>query len=237
MAAYKYFITSKDVLEFLCLKFLFVGGPRQGKSTTCRRVSKEIIDLMSAREEMRIHPSTGTVECCSSILVQNKFNTATSKLEAEWLVLKSLVDEACILFRILKGSLGTRNITPVASISSNVDRETVSESSQASSTVPSPQEECKQRGVFDTVKSFFHSIIWSTPKRSPPSPEHNPPPPKRARTAYGATKFEDYSEIAAIFNEVVQNPTFAEDLKHSIKALLRIEDTGGQPELMDIAVL
>ncbi len=38
--AYKHFIVSKDVLELLSLKLMFVGPPRQGKSTTRRRVRK-----------------------------------------------------------------------------------------------------------------------------------------------------------------------------------------------------
>ncbi len=44
----------------------------------------------------------------------------------------------------------------------------------------------------------------------------------------------DYSEIAAIFEAVSKQPNFAENVKHSFKAFLRMEDTGGQPELMDM---
>ncbi len=45
---------------------------------------------------------------------------------------------------------------------------------------------------------------------------------------------QDYSEIAAIFQKVSKQPKFAEDVKHSFRAFLRMEDTGGQPELMDM---
>ena len=45
---------------------------------------------------------------------------------------------------------------------------------------------------------------------------------------------QDIPEIAAIFREIVQQPDLWSDVRHSFKAYLRMEDTGGQPELMDM---
>ncbi len=42
---------SKDVLELLSLKVMFLGPSLQGKSITHCRVMKDIIDLLSAERE------------------------------------------------------------------------------------------------------------------------------------------------------------------------------------------
>ncbi len=77
--AYRHFIVSKDVLELLSIKFMFLGPPRQGKGTTRRRLMKENIDLLSAKEKEQIHGSTGTVECCSNMLVQGSSGPTTAE--------------------------------------------------------------------------------------------------------------------------------------------------------------
>ena len=37
-----------------------------------------------------------------------------------------------------------------------------------------------------------------------------------------------------MFREVTEQPDFWSNLKHSFKAYIRMEDTGGQPEVMDM---
>ncbi len=78
--------TSLDVLELLSIKFMFLGPPRQGKSTTRRRLMKEIIDLLSALEEEQVHGSTGTVECCSNMLVQSTSDPTTAERKTYWTI-------------------------------------------------------------------------------------------------------------------------------------------------------
>ncbi len=94
--AYKHFIVSKEVLELPSLKLLFLGPPRQGKTTTRRRITKEIIDLMSAKEEEQIHGSTGTVECCSNMLVQGTSDTTTADKGTNWTIVQNLTEEASL---------------------------------------------------------------------------------------------------------------------------------------------
>ncbi len=198
--AYQHFINSKDVLELLCLKFMFLGPPRLGKSTTLRRVIKEIINLKLAGEEDKIHSSTGTVKCCSNVIVRD--NT-------EWSAVHNLIDEACVLFHSLENSLHSRKITTANS--STAESSTVAEVSQASST--------KQNRIHEGASASASENIT----------------PSAQETAVHSQKVSpDYSEIAAIFKKVSQNPKFAEDLEHSFKALLRMVDTGGHPELMDM---
>ncbi len=64
--------------------------------------------------------------------------------------------------------------------------------------------------------------------------EPSPVPPKQVPVADEVVTSKDYSEIAAILEKVSKQPQFAEKVKHSFKAFLKMEDTGGQPELMDI---
>ena len=70
MNAYHHYISTKEVLEMLFLKFLFSGPPRLGKTTALRRLMGEIVDLMSAGEADQIHPSTQAVELGSDMIVK-----------------------------------------------------------------------------------------------------------------------------------------------------------------------
>ncbi len=218
--AYQHFINSKDVLELLCLKFMFLGPPRLGKSTTLRRVIKEIINLKLAGEEDKIHGSTGTVKCCSNVIVRD---------DTEWSAVHNFIDEACVLFHSLKNSLHSRSITLTTANSSTAESATVAEVSQASSTEQNRvHESASQSGLLHELRK---SMVRS--ERSASASEKITPPAQE-RAVHIQKVSPDYSEIAAIFKEASQNPKFAEDLENSFKALLRMEDTGGQPELMDM---
>ncbi len=215
--AYKHFIVSKEVLELLCLKFMSLGPPRQGKSTTLRRIKKEIIDLLSAKEEKQIHGSTGAVQCCSNMVVQGKSDPTTAERTANWTILKNLIEEASLLFHTLKDSFQIESNSE-ATADSHSGSDTRAEVSQASST---GQSNSVEEPPQPSNKQPKHKEI------TPLSTAHDQP-------AGQAVSSPDYSEIAAIFETVSKQPRFAENVKHSFKAFLRMEDTGGQPELMDM---
>ncbi len=198
------------MLELLSLKFMSLGPPRQGKSTTLRRIQKEIIDLLSAKEEEQIHGSTGTVQCCSNMLVQGKSDPTTAERTTKWTIVKNLIEEASLLFQTLKDSFQIGS-TSDATADSHRGSDTRAEVSQASSTGKSHSSNKQPR----------HKEI------TPLSTAHDQP-------ADQAVSSPDYSEIAAIFETVSKQLHFAENVKHSFKFFLRIEDTGGQPELMDM---
>ncbi len=227
--AYKHFIVSKEVLELLSLKFMSLGPPRQGKSTTLRRIKKEIIDLLSAKEGEQIHGSTGTVEVCSNMVVQGKSDPTTAEKSVDWTIVKNPTEEASLLFHTLKDSLVTESTsesesTSEATADSHGGSDTRAEVSQASSTGQFHQ--VKKQHVRNTKQS--HPAQKSQPKLIY----------KMLAKLKLMTKLKirspDYSEIAAIFQTVSKQPHFAENVKHSFKAFLRMEDTGGQPELMDM---
>ncbi len=235
--AYKHFIVSKEVLELLSLKFMSLGPPRQGKSTTLRRIKKEIIDLLSAKEEEQIHGSTGTVECCSNVVVQGKSDPTTAERSIDWIIVENLIEEASLLFHTLKYSLATESTSETESNSeatadSHRISDTRAEVSQASSTGQSHSvEEPPQPSL---LQKMMARLKYFTQNRQPRQKEITPLSTAHDRPADQAVSSPDYSEIAAIFETVSKQPHFAENVKQSFKAFLRMEDTGGQPELMDM---
>ncbi len=229
--AYKHFIVSKDVLEFLSIKFMFLGPPRQGKSTTRRRVMKEIIDLLSSKEDKQIHGSTGTVECCSNMFVQGTSDPTTAERRARWTIVQNLIEEASILFHSLRDSLEIES-TSEARAESRRGSATSAEVSQASSTeqshlVEEPPQPSLLQKMMARLKSF-------TKGKHPRSKKSSPLSLTPVQLADEEMTSQDYSEIAAIFQKVSKQPQFVENVKHSFRAFLRMEDTGGQPELMDM---
>ena len=212
--AYRHFINTKDVLELLFLKFLFVGPPRLGKTTARRRLMGEITDLISASEADQAHPSTGAVESGHDMVVRNVSNTTAVVTQAEWSSVENLSDEARILFHNFVDSIEARDI-PKPPPELSIPHKSVSQTSQASSTsnvgrghqpaaTPEPS----------LINKFFLKI-------------------KSLKLGRRCKQYRDIPEVAAIFRESVQ-PDFWKEAKQSFKAYLRMEDTGGQPELMDM---
>ncbi len=238
------------MLELLSIKFMFLGPPRQGKSTTRRRLMKEIIDLLSAMEEEQIHGSTGTVECYSNMLVQGSSGPTTADRTAYWTIVQNLIEEAALLFHSFKNSLEVESttseatavsheFTPHVKYNSEASRgsATTAEVSQASSTELShpvenpPQPSYFQKMVAGLVASWkYFTQGEQQSRREKSSPLSTTP----VQLADEVVTSQDYSEVAAILESVSKQPQFAEYMKHSFKAFLRVEDTGGQPELMDM---
>ena len=219
--AYQHFINTKDVLELLFLKFLFVGPPRLGKTTTRRRLMGEITDLISASEADQAHPSTGAVESGHNMVVRNVSNTTAVVTQAEWSSVESLTDEARILFHNFVDSIEAKDI-PKPPPELSIPHKSVSQTSQASSTsnvgrghqpaaTPEPSR----------INKFFSKMKYLVGGR------------QRMQNRDIPEQYRDIPELAAIIRESVQ-PDFWKEAKQSFKAYLRMEDTGGQPELMDM---
>ena len=107
LEAYHHFIKSKESLDLLFLKFLFLGPPRLGKTTACRRLMGEIVDLQTAGEAEKAQTSTGTVES-GGVIVRSVSNTTAVVTQSEWSAVKSLEDEARMLFHNLVDAIEQR---------------------------------------------------------------------------------------------------------------------------------
>ena len=213
--AYRHFINTKDVLELLFLKFLFVGPPRLGKTTARRRLTGEITDLISAGEADQAHPSTGAVESGHNMVVSNISNTTAVVTQAEWSSVESLSDEARILFHNFVDSIEARDI-PKPPPELSIPHKSVSQTSQANSSTSNVGRGHQPAATPEPslINKFFSKI-------------------KSLKVGRQCKQYRDIPEVAAIFRESVQ-PDFWKETKQSFKAYLRMEDTGGQPELMDM---
>ena len=211
--SYHHFINNKDSIDMLFLKFLFLGPPRLGKTTACRRLMGKIIDLKSAGEARKHHPSTRAVES-EDVMVRNVSNTAAVVTKSEWSAVASLNDEARILFHSLVDSIENKtNESHKASKSNDAithshPTKTIGKTTSFQRTTQSPEVATKSvNQVADVSYSHPSSEVTRGHKAMP--------------------------EVTALFRKVMGSH-YWKDVKHMFKAYLRMEDTGGQPELMDM---
>ena len=184
----------------------------------------EIADLKSAGEAQQLHPSTGAVETGHSVIVRNVTSTTAIVTQAEWSSVENLTDEARMLFHNFVDSVEARNIH-TSDISTATKSLNEAAAVHISAKVRTPQK-APGPGLFDKFISKLKAV-----KVRRHSHEQAP-----VAFSVPSMKPQDINipEISAIFKEVSQKPEFWSDVKHSFKAYLRMEDTGGQPELMDM---
>ena len=216
--AYRHFISTKDVLELLFLKILFSGPPRQGKTSARRHLEGEIVDLMSAGEADLVQPSTGAVESGSGMIVQSVSSSTAVVTEAEWHAVKSLEEEAGMLLHNLADDMETRN-APTATPPKAMDVRPVRVAGEEEATavtppIATPKVTEKSESVrFKKIFSKLKSLTIGKLGKSQPS---------------------DIPEVVHLCQEAFKQPEFWKEVKHSFRAYIRMEDTGGQPELMDM---
>ena len=207
--AYRHFIKTKDVIKMRFLKFLFSGPPRLGKTTALRRLIGEIIDLLSAGEAQLVHSSTGAVESKRDMIVRTLSITTALVADAEWCAVNSHSDEACMLFQMLQQSLETKDV-PFTSkpATDKMDTRVTKKVTTTTSITATAQQQPIMRDS-GTLKPTLPKANLSTPPN-------------------------DIPVVVELFKKASAQPKFAECMQHFFKAYLRIEDTGGQPELMDM---
>ena len=224
-SAYRHFVSTKEALEILSLKILFSGPPRQGKTSARRRLEGEIVDLTSAGEADLVQPSTGAVESGSGMIVQGVSSSTAVVTEAEWHAVKSLEEEAGMLLYNLAGEMATKNAsttTPARAMDVGpVDVQAgVGEATAITPTTTSSNAaEIRESGFFSKLFSKFKRKV---PKRLTSSTLLTP-----------QAKLIDIPEVVHLL-QVMKEPNFLKEVKHSFRAYIRMEDTGGQPELMDM---
>ena len=140
-------------------------------------------------------------------MVRKVSNTSAVVTEWDWCATKSLEDEACMLFHNFVDSLNGKN--------TNQDK--VEEVTGLSSSPP----ECSRS--FTPLKDIPGVAALSNEINALDSPE----------CFSSFTALKDIPDLAALSNEMMSSP-YWKDVKCMFKAHLRMEDTGGQPELMDM---
>ena len=199
------------------MKFLFLGPPRLGKTTVRRRLMGEIEDIKSAGEAESPQPSTGTVETGHSVAVKTVSNTAAVVTESEWSAIASLEDEACLLFHNLVDTISSKSSTPFeafATANKALPNHSIHRDDENSSSTDSHLNT-------DSLQ-LGNQIRHKKTDACRPNPSLCP------------TMFpQDMLDIITIFMDAMGS-AYWKDVKHLFKAHLRMEDTGGQPELMDM---
>ena len=214
MSAYRHFISTKATVEMLFLKFLFLGPPRLGKTTALRRLMGKIVDLFTAGELDQYQPSTPAVELGHDMIVQGFTDMAAVIAGSDWSSAENLTDEACMLFQSLADFSNVQSKADVATPTSVAVVESAAVPTQAKPT-PVPGIQAEKPKVAMVMKFFSGMGLMKRRQR----------------------KIKDIPEVVAIFKSVVENQGLWKDMRHSFKAYLRLEDTGGQPELMDMLPL
>ena len=224
--AYQRILSTRDSLEMLFVKIIFLGPPRLGKTTARRRLKGEIADISSAAEPEQ--PSTGAVESGGNVVVRNSTAVITP---SEWSVLKDLTEEAHMLLQFIYSRNLELNQTHVPSdkgSSKEIHTEVSSEKIHIhSDKIVEKVSNAQIRSDEDTlsVKTVSHPQMTSDEDSTSSS----------LKDQRGSDKPRGFTKIPKLFRNAV-NPKFWKDIKRLFKdsALLKMEDTGGQPEFMDM---
>ena len=204
--AYRKILATRDSLEILFVKMIFLGPPRLGKTTARRRLTGEIADISSAAEPEQ--PSTGAVESGGNVVMRNISNTTALMMPSEWSVMKDLTEEARMLLQFIYNRNMKQNQSHV--------------SSNEGSSKEIHTEVSSEKLHSDKVVGEASNAQITSDKNSPSS----------LKEQGGLEKPHGFTEIPKLFLDAVN----LKNIKHLFRdsALLKMEDTGGQPEFMDM---
>ena len=201
------------------IKVIFLGAPRLGKTTARRRLGGEIADISSSGEA--VEPSTGVVE--SGVVIRNLSSSTALVTPSHWSISKNLLEEANITLHFLYHHTCQKNTI-------NENRGSLDEASIASGSrgLPYSHAEADTASINNGNEGLPDSHSITAPSSKSFTQSSNPP-------KVTSEKSEIISELAEFFRKAV-SPEDWKDIKHLFKdtALLKMEDTGGQPELMDM---
>ena len=160
------------------------------------------------------------------MIVQSVSSSTAVVTEAEWHAVKSLEEEAGMLLHNLAGEMATKNaLTTTRARAMDVRPVQVQAGAGEATAVTPTTTSCNASGI---QESGFFSKLFSKFKR------------KVSRRVTSSTlstpqgKLIDIPEVVHLLKQVMKELNFLKEVKHSFRAYIRMEDTGGQPELMDM---
>ena len=209
LIAYRQILATRVSIAMWFIKMILFGPPGLGKSTVRRRMAREIDDISSSGEMQ--HPSTGAVE--SGIVIRNLSSTMVLVTPSDWCFTRDLAEEANIVLRFISSYYSEKKLVVDKIISSpkgKVDEGVLTPKPDAEESPASPME----TAIHDSAKVVTKpsSTIDSKPSQSPVT-----------------------SEVVEMFRNAV-GPKFWENVQPLFEdtAFIKTEDTGGQPEFMDM---
>ena len=235
------------------LKMLFSGPPRLGKTTALRRLIGEIIDLLSAGEAQLVHSSTGAVESKRHMIVRTLSTTTAFVADAEWCAVNNHIDEAVMLFQMLQQSLETKHVPSTSTPGMDkMDIQSMETKHVPSTSTPTTDKMDTQNldtkhipststPAIDKMDARITETATTTTLTTAQQQQQQQQPIQRPKTTEPtlpkpslSTPPNDIPVVVELFKKASAQPKFTENMQHFFKAYLRIEDTGGQPELMDM---
>ena len=209
LIAYHQILATHDSLLMWFIKVILYGAPRLGKSTVRRRIAGEIDDISSSGEMEQ--PSTGVVE--SGIVIRNLSSSTALVTPSEWRFTQDLAEEANFILWLFFGHNTEKEVVVDSKMTSSLSSE-IAEASQ-------PEVEKSPIKISPMEIPIAESAeIVSKPSSSIDSRPHQSPM---------------ILEVVELFRKAA-SPSFWKNVKPLFKdtAFIKMEDTGGQPEFMDM---
>ena len=226
LIAYHLIQATHDTIAMWFIKVVLLGAPGLGKSTVRRRLGGEIDDISSCGETTA-YPSTGTVE--SGVVIRNLSSTTALMTPSEWRFTKDLSEEARFFFSYIS----SRKIETFAEISTLPESELTERNTQPEPVVASKSSDhsSKKPGILRRLQRRIRGKVRKSSTRSTDVVAPSARPIQINSSQYKAIVFE----VAKLFGSAA-SPKYWEDIKHLFKdtAYIKMEDTGGQPEFMDM---
>ena len=211
LIAYHQILATHDPLLMWFIKVILYGAPCLGKSTVRRRMAGEIDDISSSGEMEQ--PSTGVVE--SGIVIRNLSSTTALVTPSEWSFTKDLAEETNFILWLFFGN--------------NVEKEVVNDSAPKHDMASSPSSEIAEGDIPNSQPDVEESPISPMETAKPNSAEiASSTNPKQGQSPV-------IPEVVELFSKAA-SPSFWKNIKPLFKdtAFIKMEDTGGQPEFMDM---
>ena len=221
LIAYHEILATHDTIAMWFIKVILLGAPGLGKSTVRRRLGGEIDDISSCGETTA-YPSTGTVE--SGVVIRNLSSTTALVTPSEWLFTKDLAEEASLMFHLFFSYISGRKVGAVAEMSSGPESELTE--GNTLSPQPEPAVSPKETPIPDSTQVTSKPSARSTEGTKPST---------RSKPSNSSQYKAMVLEVAKLFGSAA-SPKYWKDIKHLFKdtAYIKMEDTGGQPEFMDM---
>ena len=193
------------------IKVILLGAPRLGKTTARRRITGEIADISSSGEA--VQPSTGVAESAQSVVIRNLSSTTALVTPSDWLATEDLLDEVRMFLQILHSHSSEKAANPKPS----------SDVSRVQASIPEAME---------TQVAADTPVTVNQPTPTRPEgvlPVSLPPKQSSGSQSIGVSEFEGLIRKAL-------GPKHLKGIQHSFRdtAYIKMEDTGGQPEFMDM---
>ena len=218
LIAYHEILATHDTIAMWFIKVILLGAPGLGKSTVRRRLGGEIDDISSCGETTA-YPSTGTVE--SGVVIRNLSSNTALVTPSEWRFTKDLAEEASLMFHLFFSYISGRKVGAVAERSSGPESELTEGNTQ-----PEPAVSPKETPIPDSTQVTSKPLSRSTEGTKPST---------RSKPSNSSQYKAMVLEVAKLFGSAA-SPKNWKDIKHLFKdtAYVKMEDTGGQPEFMDM---